>query len=378
PVLNFFFTESRLKHPPGPDVVVTPRAKRIGGAILAVIVLALLEFVARRRMKVEMTIGEYDPYLQNALAPGTNLHVNGLGFRGEEIVPEKELGALRIFYLGGSTFLGASVTFEETHPRLLEKRLRQQFPGRRIEVQNAANHWHTTEHSLMKYLFKIRDFRPDLVIVCHNINDLYRSFSPPEFARPGYERDYSHFYGPVSRMVQTYFQRPPVVRVHLQCFRRLSELFGPRLFSDFRRLKETDRADLASRDSFRRNLAMLVRVLKQDGVRVVLATEPSLYRHDLTAEEEKKLWMNKQFCVVGPRTYLGAGAMADGMAEFNAIIKEVAREEGAPLVDLDAVLPRTLEYFRDDCHYNEKGHALVAKALGDFILENRLADDSAQ
>ncbi|MBP7831076.1 MAG: hypothetical protein KA248_14290 [Kiritimatiellae bacterium] len=57
PVLNFFFTESRLKHPPGPDVVVTPRAKRIGGAILAVIVLALLQVVARRRMKVEKTVG---------------------------------------------------------------------------------------------------------------------------------------------------------------------------------------------------------------------------------------------------------------------------------------------------------------------------------
>ncbi|NCC51402.1 MAG: SGNH/GDSL hydrolase family protein [Spartobacteria bacterium] len=375
--LHFFFSVSLLKNYRGRDLPVTPRIKRRIALLLGLALLVLLEIYARARIKTDFTAADYHPYLQNTLAPGTNLCVNSHGFRGEEITRAKPPGTLRIFYLGGSTFLGSRTTFEKTHPRLLEKQWQATCTNLHIEVQNAANHWHTTEHSIIKYLFTIADFNPDIMVICHNINDIYRSFSPPDFARQGYEHDYSHFYGPVARMVEAYFKQPPLVRIHSQLVRRVMELYGSRLFSDFRRPRPVEQANLLSRDDFRRNLTRLTRLLKADGVRVFLATEPSIYRHDLSREEEQALWMNKRFCRVTPGTYLGAGAMADAMTAYNTDIKAIAEQEQAPLIDLDAAIPRSLEYFHDDCHYTEKGHEAVARIISDQLLASGALKNTA-
>ena len=39
-----------------------------------------------------------------------------------------------------------------------------------------------------------------------------------------------------------------------------------------------------------------------------------------------------------------------------------------PFIDLDALLPKTLEYFYDDCHFTEKGSERVAEVLSEKII----------
>ena len=39
-------------------------------------------------------------------------------------------------------------------------------------------HWHTSQHSLIKILFKILDFNPDMIIMYHTVNDLHRILKP--------------------------------------------------------------------------------------------------------------------------------------------------------------------------------------------------------
>ncbi|MFH0878530.1 MAG: GDSL-type esterase/lipase family protein [Lentisphaerota bacterium] len=371
--LFFLSADSVIRGPEGKSKTVGPRGKMIYCLVLLLLLAGLVEFRLRSKAKADFTIGEFDPYLQNALATNSPLHVNALGFRGDELAPQKPAGGLRIFYLGGSTFLGASVSFEDSHPRLVEQKLKAKFPGRTIEVQNAGNHWHTTEHSIIKYLFKIKELQPDVILLCHNINDLYRSFTPEEFAAPVYRSDYSHFYGPVAHMVRAYFERatPPLFSIHLVTLDRLSDYLGRTLYSDFRTMREVEVDDFPSIEPFRRNLVSMARILKQDGVKLVLVTEPYLYRDDLTAAERKKLWMNKKMCARG-RAYASAASMARGMSRFNQVIKEVASENSVPLLDMEASIPKTLEYFRDDCHYTEKGHRLVADTAFDFLVREQL------
>ena len=172
-------------------------------------------------------------------------------------------------------------------------------------------------------------------------------------------------------MVRSYFERnnPPLFSVHSVALSDLAGYLRRTLFSDWRRTpQETEVSEFASLPSFRRNLLAMTRILKQDGVQLVLLTEPFFYRDDLTPEEKKLLWMNKRMCVVDEGHYVSAASMAKGMRLFNQVIREVAQSEGVLLLDMEAAIPKSDVYFRDDCHYTDKGHWLVADTVYDFLL----------
>src|SRR5436309_7841910 len=96
-----------------------------------------LEADFARSVSAEVRRRPPHPFLQ-VLPRGQVTPVNAAGFRGEEIELPKPAGTLRIVTLGGSTTLGVTNPYEESYPFLLQRRLRERFPGRRIEVQNAA------------------------------------------------------------------------------------------------------------------------------------------------------------------------------------------------------------------------------------------------
>lgn len=198
-------------------------------------------------------------------------------------------GTFRIFVLGGSTVLSSRVDYEDSHVRLLGLSLQELFtqaPGddRRVEIQNAGNHWHTSQHSLMKYLFKIQDFDPDLVIVWHGINDLCRSCSPPRFLSGDYQADYSHFWGPTAEMVMKHEEEPdpkPLFGFGGSLLATRLSLITNALYQDFRDTKSVrfvDMGEFASLAAFQRNMRGIIRAVQSDGKCLVFATQPYLYR----------------------------------------------------------------------------------------------------
>ena len=50
-----------------------------------------------------------------------------------------------------------------------------------------------------------------------------------------------------------------------------------------------------------------------------------------------------------------------------AILKRIAKEEGLQLIDLDAAVPKSLTYFRDEVHYQDTTYALVADVVADAL-----------
>lgn len=55
--------------------------------------------------------------------------------------------------------------------------------------------WWTVEHSMLNYVSYGHKWQPDVAVVMHAVNDLYRSFSPPELAILEYDSRYAHFFG---------------------------------------------------------------------------------------------------------------------------------------------------------------------------------------
>jgi hypothetical protein len=97
----------------------------------------------------------------------------------------------------------------------------------------------------------------------------------------------------------------------------------------------------------------------------VLASQPSIYREDLGAHERSVLWTSISHQQGGTRPSLAS--LTRGMQLFNAAGREVAEERGVGHVDLEAVVPKTLEYLYDDVHYTSKACELIAKAFFEHL-----------
>jgi len=161
------------------------------------------------------------------------LHVNSLGFRGEEIQQTKPKNTFRLAVLGGSTVLNQEVSYEKNAVRLLEEKLQKYYPDKKIEVINAGKDGYNSEHSLIQYMFKIKDLDPDLIIMWHGANDMGESCSTGDITYGDYKSDYSHQFGPLAHIVFNYFRPQPLIQIKLVSVDFLFRALNDNLYSDF-------------------------------------------------------------------------------------------------------------------------------------------------
>jgi hypothetical protein len=107
---------------------------------------------------------------------------------------------------------------------------------------------------------------------------------------------------------------------------------------------------------------------KQYGARLILCTQPTLYRDDLTPGENQLLWMIGNYTPATKRKKMDL---------INSHIRAAAARLGVPLVDLDRDLPRTTDVFYDDCHFNIGGAQRVAEAVFQCLMASGLGETNA-
>ena len=372
----------------GKRVLVRPWQKLTAIAVLASCAYlsanAVIDHVLQRKA-LGFNPNIFHPYLQNSPTPNDpQLHVNRWGFRGDDINVRKEDDVFRVFVFGGSTVYCGTVPYEQTHCRVLEKRLRAAYPHYRIEVQNLGAEWHATEHDTIKLLFLAQDFSPDLAITFHAINDLVRSLSPDMFAEGPYWPDYRHYYGAAANLATHGAKTPLLIRAATgywcsdlrfdkmrlngpdgQGIKGMRALFYPKA-------REIEIRDWNSLPAFERNLRDFVEIARAKGIEVLLATQPSLYRDDLTPAERQLLGFPLSHYFDGQRASLHS--MVDGMRQFNDATRRIAGAGSIELVDLDERMPKTTDYLYDDVHYTKAGNELIGNAFADAILEAKLID----
>ena len=116
-------------------------------------------------------------------------YANNAGFRDPRpISVKKPDDEFRIFLTGGSTAFGlgaggqaAPVTdyyyieHRENIAHVLEKILNAEelLPGKKIRVYNTAVWGHTYQHLLFRYITKLRQYKPDLIVSLDGANELH-------------------------------------------------------------------------------------------------------------------------------------------------------------------------------------------------------------
>lgn len=260
---------------------------------------------------------------------------------------------LRIFCLGGST-----TEFKDKTgvgwPERVEARLNARHESR-AEVHNLGRHWYTTLHTLVNYEVNLRPHRPDVVLVMHAINDLLHNADFSYFSRGPFREDYGHFHGPLARATR----RDSLL---VSNFRVLRALW----YAPTRAPVDSD--VWPGLVPFERNLRTLIELARADGSRVVLLTQPTLLQPSMTAAEERVLQM-VHYEAIGPKHRWTVATAARGMTRYNDAVRTLARTEGLPLIDLEAAVPKTLEYFTDEVHYTRRGYERVAEVVAERLQD---------
>lgn len=245
---------------------------------------------------------------------------NSMGFAGPETSWEKPEGVYRIVCLGGSSTygIGPSSTFKNW-PVLLEQQLNSSGLARRVEVLNLGLQGYSTFESQINLSLRGVEFRPDLVLVYHTINDLRCALYP------GVVRDNTHWRGiwPVDRpdpLLDT-LERSFVFlagRRYLTDWLETRRDIGAYVIVDFGKYYPDDFAQPSDPDlgfaNFRRNIVSIVATARAHGAEVMLATQ-AVRMGDFDRFGSRQL-------------------QREGFERMTRILGEVANERSVPFCDV--------------------------------------------
>ncbi|MEI6277710.1 MAG: hypothetical protein WCP08_17065, partial [Prolixibacteraceae bacterium] len=71
---------------------------------------------------------------------------------------------------------------------------------------------------------------------------------------------------------------------------------------------------------------------------------------------------------VGKTKKWGFHTALTGMNQYNRRVKEIAENRNVNLIDLEASIPKSLLYFKDEVHYNDTSFVVIFKTLSQEII----------
>jgi hypothetical protein len=118
---------------------------------------------------------------------------------------------------------------------------------------------------------------------------------------------------------------------------------------------------------YQRNLRSLVGIARAHQFRLVFATHPSSWNSKVDPAARERHWMRVYDGVVYREDVMDAA-----LERLNDVVRVVAAEDSVPLYDLARELPKSLEFFYDDCHFTRAGALAAGRGLARFLAEHAL------
>jgi hypothetical protein len=129
-------------------------------------------------------------------------------------------------------------------------------------------------------------------------------------------------------------------------------------------------------DEYARSLRAAVAAVRSRGQRIILMTQPAIWREDLDPALIRLLWMGGvgEFQDHGGREYYTPGALRRAMDLYNRTMLEVCVELGVECIDLANLLPRDGSMFYDDVHLTEAGSRRIAEIVAEHLARGLPGD----
>lgn len=291
---------------------------------------------------------------------GNRIHVriNSLGFRGEEVEPEKPVGTIRIVCLGASTTFSTEVSSNDmTWPAILQRKLRQEHPGVRFEVINAAVPGYVSSDNLKNLKHRVLPLKPDLVIYYEANNEIVKDTRELALAE-------GIVAGSPSRAIAT------LSRVSLMfdlAYKNLAIARRGTGSSSIRRL-DTVPADLPAR--FIGTLEEMHRELSTRDIRMLLSTFIVKFRRD----QDRAVQVRNADVAFFYMPWMSIDGMLNAIDRYNQAIVDYGLRAGIPVVDDREAIPADGDHFADCMHLLDRGSQAMADRFDRFLRTSGLAD----
>ncbi|MFH1508143.1 MAG: SGNH/GDSL hydrolase family protein [Candidatus Omnitrophota bacterium] len=260
--------------------------------------------------------------------------------RGQKTTVEKPLNTIRIICLGGSTTIDAAT--KNHYPGVLQDMLNSRYKNVRFEVLNAGGDAFSSAHSLVNLSLRLIYYKPDCVIIYHNINDLSANYFPPSL-----RMDYANKY------INNLYLAPECkigIQKYLFNFRFLSfimmKINNINFARNASRINRSLDISFGAR-VFSNNLVNIVVIAKAHNIQVVFGQQAACF---------KKM---KEFPYIKKEDFLF----------YNKVVRDVAQEYNVPVADIFSLLGQDEQYFTDLVHYTESGVNKVSEGFLDVITK---------
>jgi len=295
------------------------------------------------------------------------VRTDGLGF----ILPSRQHAApdLSLVFLGGSTTACMYVEEDHRFPNLVGQILEQQT-GKKVNSYNGGVGGNNSLHSLDILLNKVIPLKPHVVILNHNINDLFTLLYDKTYWNTNPNKSpivdfqlYRNLTG--TRAVLALARDTFIPNLHLATKAAIKKIFGRTRdpedeFAHIRGKKIAfQKPDLIA--EFSKNLQTFINICRARNITPVLLTQPNRFTDPPDALTLKSM---KTLTTEARITYREYKDLFDS---FNQTIRETGRKNGVLVIDLARLIPPENRYIYDTVHLNDAGCRLAAQIISDHL-----------
>jgi lysophospholipase L1-like esterase len=370
--------------------------------VLSGIVVGLVLGEASIRLFLDNRYHVWPPGLRQVFTPSPTVMpgitgpsryvINQDGFRGDSL-PHDDT-TYKILAIGGSTTECVYLDETETWPYLLQQSLSTMS---KVWVGNAGRSGLNTKNHIVQlaHLSKYRSL--DAIIMLLGVNDFMQRLAKGADYQPFLgvdalpQSDYeilmsqTFFTWPGADNREPFFKRLAVYRLSRELRYRYQRTTPRRLVQDVDgavyevwRANRRQASSITSRlpdlssalEEYRRNIKTLVRIAAQRRLRLILATQPYLWRSDLNEHDQALLWLGGvgRYQEEPGHEYYSIDALAEGMDQYNRQLLALCRTERLECIDLEKETPKETTMFFDDVHFTEEGSRHVAKVISSYLV----------
>ncbi len=343
--------------------------------IALVISLLILEFTVRQISPSVFHPGiDLNPNMNKkfdvniaGISPSSNFTTNKWGFRGDPI-PKNIDEYYFILAIGGSTTKDTYIDNQKTWTYLLQERLKNSTEDK-ILVHNAGISGHSTRGHLLFMKTVVPEVKPNMIIFLVGANDLVNSLIYDSSEQNPWETTSPIYYiFTKSRLMQIAYSWKQILFGELLPESEITRVFVlKKMAKPETELSENFKDELISLPDYERNLNEIIRIGKENDIRILFLTQPLLY-------EDNEYWSDIEshqdwIPIQRKKYYLSAQTLAKMLNIFNNKLLEVCDDTDSECFDLASKIPHSHDYFYDSVHYNEAGARLVATEIFDYLIE---------
>lgn len=267
------------------------------------------------------------------------LSTNEIGLRDSAMQELRNDSDEKILIVGPSSAFGWGVASEDTYASKLEGMLLDK------QVINAGQIGHSSHQGVLSIDNLLRELHPAIVVIAYGVNDLDRNRFYFQSALTDRE-EFANSHSEYSVRIQNLIFSSALTSLMYKASQSLGMSEGAS-HQDVVRVPKED---------FETNMRTIIEKVREAGAKSVLMTTT----------------------VHMPEYFEGSNEperIAQGVREYNAIIRSIGEETGTPVADIDAVFARIdtrEDLFVDPVHFSPEGNRVVAEELFTIISSTYL------